>query len=200
MEKLAIYGERLPIPDAEVVLYRDFFGDAEADTFFMRLMAEINWQLQQVKIFGKWVPVPRRVSWYGDAGADYSYSSITVHPQPWIAPLIEIKARLDACAGVAFNGVLCNLYRDGQDSIGWHSDDEPELGTNPVVGSVSFGAPRIFHFRHKQDKSLRMKVELPHGSFLLMRGPTQHYWKHQIPKTAKQVSPRINLTYRVIYA
>jgi alkylated DNA repair dioxygenase AlkB len=100
---------------------------------------------------------------------------------------------------VTFNSVLCNLYRDGKDSIGWHSDDEYELGTNPVVGSVSFGAPRVFHFRHKQDKSLRTKVELSHGSFLLMRGPTQHCWSHQLPKTAKQVSPRINLTYRVIH-
>jgi alkylated DNA repair dioxygenase AlkB len=199
MAKPAIQGELLPMRDAEVVLYRDFFGQAEADTFFTRLTAEVNWQPQEVKIFGKFVPVPRLVSWYGDPGTDYSYTGITVHPQPWIAPLTEIKARLDTCAGVTFNSVLCNLYRDGKDSIGWHSDDEYELGTNPVVGSVSFGAPRVFHFRHKQDKSLRTKVELSHGSFLLMRGPTQHCWSHQLPKTAKQVSPRINLTYRVIH-
>ena len=114
-------------------------------------------------------------------------------------PLTEIKSRLDECAGVTFNSVLCNLYQDGQDSIGWHSDNEPELGTNPVVGSVSFGALRVFHFRHKKEKSLRMKVELPHGSFLLMRGPTQHNWNHQLPKTTKQVNPRINLTYRMIH-
>jgi alkylated DNA repair dioxygenase AlkB len=199
MAKPAIHGELLPMRDAEVVLYRDFFGQAEADAFFTRLTAEVNWQPQKVKIFGKFVPVPRLVSWYGDPGTDYSYTGITVHPQPWIAPLTEIKARLDTCAGVTFNSVLCNLYRDGKDSIGWHSDDEYELGTNPVVGSVSFGAPRVFHFRHKQDKSLRTKVELSHGSFLLMRGPTQHCWSHQLPKTAKQVSPRINLTYRVIH-
>jgi alkylated DNA repair dioxygenase AlkB len=199
MAKPAIHGELLPMRDAEVVLYRDFFGQAEADAFFTRLTAEVNWQPQEVKIFGKFVPVPRLVSWYGDPGTDYSYTGITVHPQPWIAPLTEIKARLDTCAGVTFNSVLCNLYRDGKDSIGWHSDDEYKLGTNPVVGSVSFGAPRVFHFRHKQDKSLRTKVELSHGSFLLMRGPTQHCWSHQLPKTAKQVSPRINLTYRVIH-
>ena len=199
MDKSALQGERLDMRDAEVVFYRDFFGTAEADHFFTRLMAEVNWQSQEVKIFGKFVPVPRRVSWYGDAGTDYSYSGITVHPQPWIAPLTEIKSRLDECAGVTFNSVLCNLYQDGQDSIGWHSDNEPELGTNPVVGSVSFGAPRVFHFRHKKEKSLRMKVELPHGSFLLMRGPTQHNWNHQLPKTTKQVNPRINLTYRMIH-
>ena len=198
MAKPAIHGDLLPMRDAEVVLYRDFFGLAEAQTFFTRLLAEVNWQPQEIKIFGKFVPVPRRVSWYGDAGTDYSYSGITVHPQPWIAPLTEIKARLDTYAGVTFNSVLCNLYRDGKDSIGWHSDDEPELGTDPVVGSVSFGAPRLFHFRHKQDKALRMKIELSHGSFLLMRGPTQHYWSHQLPKTAKQVGPRINLTYRAV--
>lgn len=199
MQKPDMCGERLSMRDAEVVFYRDFFSPTEAEAFFTRLMAEVNWQPQEVKIFGKFVPVPRRVSWYGDTGTDYSYSGITVHPQSWIEPLMEIKTRLDACAGVTFNSVLCNLYRDGQDSIGWHSDAEPELGTNPVVGSVSFGAPRVFHFRHKQDKSLRMKVELPHGSFLLMRGPTQHHWSHQLPKTTKQVGPRINLTYRVIH-
>ena len=190
--------EQLSLPDADVTLYHTFFPVAEADGLFDRLRAQVNWQEQHVMIFGKPVLVPRLVAWYGDEGTDYTYSGITVHPQAWIDSLLHIKERIDAEAGIEFNSVLCNLYRNGRDSISWHSDSEPALGHNPVIGSISLGAVRTFHLRYNKDKTLRVKLDLPHGSFLLMRGGTQHSWKHQLPKTARPVGPRINLTFRVV--
>ena len=121
-----------------------------------------------------------------------------MEPQRWTTTLIKIKSQIEDVTNTTFNSVLLNLYRDGKDSVVWHSDDEPELGKNPEIGSVSFGATRRFMFRHKFKKELKFEIELTHGSFLLMKGVTQHFWQHQIPKTNKLIQPRINLTFRKV--
>ena len=191
--------QQLALPDAEVYLDRDFFTAAESDLLLADLTTNIAWEQKAIQFMGKQVMQPRLIAWYGDEGKSYRYSGLTVHPLPWTPTLLTMKARVEAAANITFNSVLLNQYRDGKDSVGWHSDDEPELGTNPVIASVSLGAARNFQFKHKHNPDLKLTVELTHGSLLLMRGTTQHFWKHQIPKTAKVLGPRINLTFRVIY-
>jgi len=188
------------LPDAEVLFYPAFFELAESDALFEELTHDIAWKQETIKIMGSDVLTPRLTAWYGDEGKSYIWSGITQHPHPWTPALLRMKERVEAAAAVRFNSVLLNLYRDGRDSVGWHSDDEPELGENPVIASVSLGATRVFQFKHKHNPDLRHQIELTHGSLLLMRGATQHFWKHQIPKTAKPTGPRINLTFRVIHA
>jgi alkylated DNA repair dioxygenase AlkB len=190
--------EILPMPDAEVLFYREFFTPAESDALFEELTQSIAWRQETIRIMGGAAPIPRLTAWYGDAGKSYSWSGITQHPHAWTPALLGMKERVEEAAAVRFNSVLLNLYRDGRDSVGWHSDDEPGLGENPVIASVSLGAARSFQFKHKRDSELRYKIELTHGSLLLMRGATQHFWKHQIPKTTKPCGARINLTFRVI--
>jgi len=121
-----------------------------------------------------------------------------MEPQRWTTTLIKIKSQIEDVANTKFNSVLLNVYRHGKDSVAWHSDDEPELGKNPEIGAVSFGATRRFMFRHKYQKELKFEIELTHGSFLLMKGVTQHFWQHQIPKTSKLIQPKINLTFRKV--
>lgn len=191
-------GQQLTIPDAEVILYRGFFDQNESDQIFDELYNTNDWRHDATLLFGKKVTLPRLTAWCGDPGKSYTYSKINMEPYPWTHTLIQIKARTEAIAGTLFNSVLLNLYRDGQDSVAWHSDDEPELGKYPVIGSVSFGATRRFMFRHKFQKELKFEIELAHGSFLLMKGDTQHFWQHQIPKTKRLVEARINLTFRKI--
>jgi len=193
------YDKQLTMPDAEVYLDREFFTPIESDKLLADLTANIAWEQKAIQFMGKQVLQPRLIAWYGDEGKSYSYSGLTVHPLAWTPTLLDMKTRVESAAGVTFNSVLLNLYRSGQDSVGWHSDDEPELGTNPVIASVSLGAARNFQFKHKTNPDLKMSIELTHGSLLLMRGTTQHFWKHQIPKTKKELGPRINLTFRVIY-
>ena len=151
-------------------------------------------------MYGKENPVPRLEAWYGDPGKSYAYSGIQMDPIPWTDELKEIKRTIELESGIKFNSVLINFYRDGKDRVAWHSDDEKELGQNPAIGSVSFGAERIFKLRHKKYKSnnLKQSIMLGNGSFLLMEGATQHHWMHEIPRTAKIIGPRINLTFRVI--
>lgn len=186
------------MPDAEVLFYRGFFNPTESAVLFQELSDKIAWTQQRINVPGGPVPLPRLTAWYGDAGKGYSYSGITSQPERWIPVLLTIKARVEVIAGVQFNSVLLNYYRNEQDSVSWHSDDEPELGTNPVIASVSFGATRTFQFKHKEKAELRQKIELTDGSLLLMRGTTQHFWRHQIPKTKTPCGPRINLTFRII--
>ncbi|MBI3743295.1 MAG: alpha-ketoglutarate-dependent dioxygenase AlkB [Chloroflexi bacterium] len=190
--------ERIDLPDADVVFYRSFFSGDESDRFFEELTTHAAWKQERIKYYGKVMDLPRQTAWYGDEGKSYVYSGIRVDPQPWTATLLTIKRRVESVSEVTFNSVLLNLYRHGRDSVAWHSDDEPDLGPDPVIGSVSFGETRTFWFRHRRDHSLRFKIELPHGSYLLMRGQTQHFWVHQIPKTTRHCEPRINLTFRVI--
>ncbi len=191
--------ETLPMPDAEVTLHTDFFNPDESATLFQQLVDTIHWQQESIRFGGKAIPLPRLTAWYGDEGKSYRYSGITVNPLPWIPLLLSIKTCVETVSPVTFNSVLLNYYRGERDSVSWHSDDEPELGHNPVIASVSFGASRKFQFKHKTDTDQRLAVDLTPGSLLLMAGATQHHWKHQIPKTTKPVGPRINLTFRVIY-
>ena len=187
---------KMDLPDAEVVFYPELFPALEADRLLSQLVETTQWRQDSIKIYGKPTPLPRLTAWYGDPGARYVYSGIVNDPLPWTPALAEIKEVVDAVSGVAFNGVLLNRYRTGKDSMGWHSDDEREFGPNPVIASVSFGGTRNFQLRHKRRKELKASVELTHGSLLIMRGGTQENWQHQIPKTAKPVNERLNLTFR----
>jgi alkylated DNA repair dioxygenase AlkB len=148
-------------------------------------------------MYGRKVNFPRLTAWYGDTDRPYSFSGITLQPKGWLPALLEIKEKLETAAATSFNSVLLNLYRDGNDSISWHTDAEPELGINPIIGSVNFGQPRIFQLRHRETKE-KVEIELAHGSALIMRGELQHYWQHQVPKTTKSMKERINLTFRCI--
>jgi len=188
----------MDLPDAEVVFYPDFFPTADADRLLSQLIETTAWRQDSIKIYGKLTLLPRLTAWYGDPGTRYVYSGIVNDPMPWTAALTEIKEAVDAVSGVEFNGVLLNRYRTGKDSMGWHSDDEQEFGPNPVIASVSFGGTRNFQLRHKRRKELKASIELTHGSLLIMRGGTQENWQHQIPKTAKPVNERLNLTFRRI--
>lgn len=192
--------ETLQMPDADVSMFRMFFSRAESDLFFLSLLNQTRWRQDKIRIYGKQIDLPRLTAWYGDPGKSYSYSGISMDPYPWTETLREIKSRVDGEAQVRFNSVLLSLYRNGNDSLSWHQDDEPELGEDPVIASVSFGATRSFQFRYKPDKNVhKVSVDLTHGSLLIMKGPTQRFWMHQVPKTAKPVAPRINLTFRIIY-
>ncbi|WP_204102867.1 MULTISPECIES: alpha-ketoglutarate-dependent dioxygenase AlkB [Spirulina sp. CCY15215] len=184
--------------DGQVILYPNFFSIEESDRFFSDLYDCIKWKQDTIKIFGKKMFLPRLTAWYGDEGQSYTYSGIEQHPDPWIPQLKSIKSKVEDISEVNFNSVLLNLYRTGKDSVSWHSDDEPELGTNPIIASVSFGATRRFSLKHKISKDRKVHIDLESGSLLLMKGETQHCWQHQIPKTSKSVKPRINLTFRVI--
>lgn len=187
------------LPDGKLAYYLAFFSPVEADRLLRQLVQDTPWRQDKIRLFGKEYDQPRLTAWYGDPGKSYAYSGLRLEPLPWAPPLLEIKSRVEAAAQAAFNSVLLNYYRHGQDSMGWHSDDEPELGANPLIASVSFGGSRGFSLRHKFRKEVdRVSLELGHGSLLLMGGPTQHFWKHQVAKTAKAVEPRLNLTFRVI--
>ena len=148
--------------------------------------------------FGKTHPQPRLTCLFGNEGKPYSYSNIVMQPHHWNPLLMFIKNEIEEVCLENFTTVLLNLYRDGKDSNGWHADNEKELGRNPVIASVSFGAERSFHLQHNTITDAKLKITLENGSLLLMKGETQHFWKHQIPKTAKTLQSRINLTFRII--
>jgi alkylated DNA repair dioxygenase AlkB len=185
--------------DGEVILYPNFFSTKESNQLFSDLYSSVNWKQEIIQFFGKQMPIPRLTAWYGDQGKSYTYSGIEQHPEHWNPTLKLIKSKIEQIAQVSFNSVLLNLYRDGKDSVSWHSDDEPELGENPIIASVSFGATRRFSLRNKHSKNHKIDIDLASGSFLLMQGETQHFWQHQIAKTAKEIQPRINLTFRIIH-
>lgn len=184
--------------DGEVLLWPHFFPEEEADAYFADLHEHIAWRQEPIMMFGRLIDQPRLTAWYGDPGTTYTYSHIQMVPLPWTETLLAIKRRVETVTEGSFNSVLLNLYRNERDGMGWHSDDEPELGVNPIIASISFGATRRFHLRHRTDKAQRLAVDLTHGSLLLMRGATQHHWQHQISKSARPHEPRINLTFRRI--
>lgn len=181
----------------EVFFYESFFSVEESDILLQQLYEETPWKQEPIRIFGKEVMQPRLTAWAGDLDKAYTYSGITMQAIAWTPALRFIKDRIDP--DNRFTNVLLNLYRDGQDAMGWHRDNEKILGTHPVVASVSLGASRIFQFRHYTDKKLVRSVALTHGSLLLMKGETQHYWEHRIPRTTQSTEPRINLTFRTLY-
>lgn len=189
---------RLPLDEADVIYYPEFMSPAEAAHLYEHLYKETPWQQDDIKVFNKVYAQPRLTALYASNEKPYSYSNITMYPAVFTKALSDLKKKVEAIAGVTFTTCLMNLYRDGQDSNGWHADNEKELGTNPIIASVSLGAPRNFKLRKKGDHSQKAAIILEPGSLLLMQGKTQHTWQHQIPKTAKTIGPRINLTFRII--
>lgn len=188
-----------PMKDGEVEYYEAFFPPEIADEYYRRLLSDVKWRETKTVVYGQEFDTPRLSAWYGDEGAAYSFSGNRHEPFPWTKDLLSIKERIETVSPVTFNSVLLNFYRTGKDSVGWHRDDESEFGKNPVIGSVSFGETRPFQLKHKFDKTQqKIVIPLQHGSLLIMKGSTQHFWEHQIPKTTKSIRPRINLTFRVI--
>ena len=181
--------------DGDMRLYDDFLGAQQGARCMAALEAELQWEQPHIKLFGKSHPTPRLVAWAG--ACDYTYSGHTHKAAPLTPTLQHLWPLVEAKAGAKFNTVLLNLYRSGQDSMGWHADDEAELGQNPTIASLSLGAPRLFKLRHTT-KALKLDVVLPSGSLLVMGGAMQHHWQHALPKTAKPLPPRLNLTFRWI--
>lgn len=186
------------LPNSNIVYDSNFLDVEEANYYFDKLRNTVPWQQDDITVFGKTYAQPRLTALYGNNTKSYTYSNITMHPYVFKDEVLALKKKLEAVTPISFTTCLLNLYRDGKDSNGWHADDEKELGINPVIASISLGQERYFHLRHKNDKNLKKKILLENGSLLLMQGETQHYWQHQIPKTAKKISERINLTFRII--
>jgi|SRR5690554_258253 len=186
------------LPQAELFYIPKFYKPSEADKLFKALLEQTLWQQDQITVFGKTYKQPRLTALYAENHAPYTYSGITMKPHPLNHILQTIKQEIELISKHPFNSVLLNLYRDGMDSNGWHADNEKELGTNPVIASLSLGAKRRFKFKHRTLKQENYSIELEHGSLLIMKGDMQHYWLHQIPKTTKNVKERINLTFRLI--
>ena len=186
----------IPLKDGDVDFYLSFIPFEECTEIYKLLFHETKWKEDDITVFGKTYKQPRLTALYGEEAIPYSYSNITMYPLQFTPTLLMLKKRVEEVSNTAFNTVLLNLYRDGSDSNGWHSDDEKELGKHPFIASLSFGETRMFHLRHKQDRSSIHKLPLGDGSLLLMRGATQENYKHQVPKTKKLVKPRINLTFR----
>ena len=189
----------IDIPDAEVFLYPSLLSNQEADQLFDSLKTSIIWEKHKIKLYGRVHDVPRLTAWYGDPNKSYEYSGIKLKTRLWNAALLIIREKIETISKTKYNSVLLNLYRSGSDSVLWHSDDEPELGKNPVIGSLSLGEAREFQMKHKYDRDLKKNFLLKHGSFLLMKGKTQHNWLHQIPKRKNLKGERINLTFRTIH-
>lgn len=185
------------IENGEYLFIPNFFNIPESDSFFKLLKENILWKQESMNMYGKQIAFPRLTAWYGNDDKPYSFSGITLSPNPWTPVILEIKNRIEPKVKVSFNSVLLNRYRDGKDSISWHTDAEPELGKNPIIASVNFGATRKFQLRHVRTKE-KIEIELTHGSLLIMQGELQHYWQHQVPKSNKTIGERINLTFRVI--
>ena len=181
----------------------DFLSPEQAVAYLRELETTIAWRQEPIRLFGREVMQPRLTAWYGDPGACYGYSGLRLAPLPWTPALLALRTQVETAATARFNCVLLNLYRHGQDSMGWHADDEPELGPAPVIASLSLGATRRFRLRPRDAQRtphLPVSLELTSGSLLLMRGPTQQHWQHAIPKTARPTAPRCNLTFRWVNA
>jgi alkylated DNA repair dioxygenase AlkB len=190
--------EIFSLPDAELEYFPNFLNKEKADLLLEKLLKEVHWQQQNIKLFGKEIPQPRLTAFYAEQGISYTYSGLQLKPNSFSTELWELKQKTQELSGFDFNTCLANLYRHGNDSMGWHADDEKVLGKNPVIASISLGGIRRFQFKHKTNKDLKESIELQHGSLLIMKGSMQHFWKHQLPKTKKEVAPRINLTFRKI--
>ncbi|TFW01149.1 alpha-ketoglutarate-dependent dioxygenase AlkB [Oxalobacteraceae bacterium OM1] len=187
------------MPDADVRFRHGFYQPPQSQALFDMLLAETAWRQETITLWEQQRLQPRLSAWYGDPGSRYTYSGTTFHPLPWTATLLRIKADIERTAGLQFNSVLLNLYRDEHDSVAWHSDHEREFGKDPVIASLSLGETRVFRFRHRSRKDLkRVDLELTDGSLLLMAGPTQRCWQHAIEKERRPCGPRINLTFRTI--
>jgi alkylated DNA repair dioxygenase AlkB len=193
--------ERLDLPDAEVYYSARVDLGADPDLIQKELIEQIPWRTEFINLWGQEHQQPRLTAWFGDAEARYTYSGLSLEPLPWTELLSTVRSHVEKLAGASFNSVLLNYYRDHRDSMGMHSDDEPELGGNPTIASVSLGEQRMFVLKHKFRKELKsVQLPLEHGSLLLMKGATQHHWKHGINKLSRPCGPRVNLTFRRIFA
>lgn len=188
----------LPLDDAEVAFDARWLPEADADRLLRGLREVVQWEIHRIRLFGREHASPRLSCWIGDSGTGYRYSDSYFEPRPWPPELTGLRERLCAELGTGFNSVLANLYRDGSDCMGWHSDDETELGPAPVIASLSLGATRRFVLKHRREPQRKLEIALPHGSLLVMSGATQRNYRHALPRTAKPVGERINLTFRRI--
>lgn len=185
-------------PGGHLVLLENFLDVDRTDVLREKMLGSLDWDQRPIFMFGRKVLQPRLTAFHGDDHVAYRYSGQTLHARPWTGDLSEIRERLEAVLGIRFNSVLCNLYRDGRDSMGWHADDEVELGQNPVIASISLGAARRFLLRARQGDD-RLELVLRNGSLLVMAGDCQHFWQHQVPRTARPVGARLNLTFRTVF-
>lgn len=191
--------QHIVLEGGELWLFPQWIAAAKVQTLLQTLQAQVPWEQSVISLYGKSVAIPRLNAWFGDEGSDYAYSGYRLPLHPWLPELAELRQRLRQELNVDSNSVLVNQYRNGQDSVAWHSDDEPELGRNPVIAAISLGAERRFSLRHRQLKSLKpLHLQLPSGSLLLMSGSTQHHWHHCLPKSAPVTAPRISLTFRQV--
>lgn len=190
-------GEELLPTDGSALIYDDVLEDINQHEVFNELVADVPWQSNTITMFGKQHLEPRRTAWFGEDGATYTYSGIRLSPLPWTTTLLTLRDTCERYSNTSFNSVLLNLYRDGNDKMGWHADNEPELGVEPVIASLSLGVTRRFRFRHRLSKEI-VECELPSGSLLVMSGATQSFWVHEIPRQVRITEPRINLTFRTI--
>jgi alkylated DNA repair dioxygenase AlkB len=191
--------ERIPMPDGEVYYLSELQLARARDSILNELICDTPWQQEDLVVWGKTFAQPRLVAWYGDRGNDYTYSGIKLTSLPWTDLLLEIRKRVETVTAASFNSVLLNYYRDNRDSMGFHSDDEPELGQRPVIASLSLGEERTFVLKHRTNKLAKpIRLRLASGSLLLMKGDTQRFWKHGIAKESRPCGPRINLTFRQI--
>jgi alkylated DNA repair dioxygenase AlkB len=187
-----------PITNGELTYFSNAFNSLEADNFLKLIIDETEWKQPSLKIFGRKIKQPRLSALYADNKIPYTYSKFTHYGLPWKSNILKVKEKVQKITDLFFNSALVNYYRDGQDSMGWHSDNEPELGKAPIVASVSFGEARKFNLKHRSDKNLKESILLDHGSILLMSGDIQNNWLHQISKSKKSMGPRINITFRTI--
>jgi alkylated DNA repair dioxygenase AlkB len=190
--------QRIDLANAELGFDPAWLTCSEADGLFDALSTGIAWEVHRIRMFGREIDAPRLSCWIGDPGAAYVYSRTRYEPNAWPAALRPVRERLRETLGFEFNSVLANRYRDGRDAMGWHSDDEPELGSQPVIASVSLGATRRFALKPRAGGGSRLALDLPHGSLMVMSGETQIHYRHALPRTARMVGERINLTFRRI--
>lgn len=191
-------GQSAGLPEELLAYHPDLFSEQESSYLLNKFIAESPWQQKVVKMYDKQVITPRLSAWYADAET-YDYTSLRRSaPNSWTPELLMIKAKVEPLAGVTFNSVLLNYYRDGNDSVAWHSDNEKALGTHPVIASVSFGQVRCFDIRNKKDHSEKYSIRLESGALMIMKGDLQQNWEHRIAKSIKPMQPRINLTFRVV--
>ena len=194
----ALFDEQPKGPGLDVILVRNAVDSVAADAAFVALRERVGWRQDYLRMFGRLISVPRLESWVADEGLDYTYSGIHHDPDPWSEELLTLRDLVSEHAGASFNSVLCNLYRDGNDGVDWHTDDESEFGPMPVIGSLSLGATRRFDMRRVDDHAEKIELDLHHGDLVIMRGTTQALWRHRVPKTKKAVGERINLTFRLV--
>jgi len=194
----AFIGECIALRDAELHYLSAFYSRAESQQVMEQLLATVPWQQETLKFGGRQVLVPRLQAWYGELTANYGYSGLHLAPLAWTPALLAIKTKIEKSFDMSFNSVLLNYYRNGRDSVAWHSDDETELGPDPLIASLSFGAERRFEMKHRDGKTPKINIELADGSLLLMGSGMQRHWSHQLPKQPWVTAPRLNLTFRLI--